>query len=340
MDIKQSDASWIVRQSVEIWSWTGISWFVALFAGGWGVAIGIGAFLPAYICLAICLLLCAAKWCHLTNIFNAQRRVEAFAFGVLLLVFSAVAMSWWSHERSIKSDEEAKKLEPLKQIPELVSKANEIPGLKKQLESLPAMQAKIDSLTADNKQANGESKAKQQVIEGLAQTVLSQQKTIAVEAHKDIQTTQAVLTKDIDQYRSDTATAVGRIMRPGRTIGDRPKLLSILKQVGTHEIAITPAHGSQEAIHYATELVSVFTEAGWKVVPTQKFVFMITDGIGLRLVTDKFPDAKEGEIISWNRLTAGQAAAGQALIGSGIDLKNNPMDKASEGPTELYVGLQ
>jgi hypothetical protein len=83
--------------------------------------LGIGQFLPAYIFLGIALVLCAAKLAHSSLSANPQHPI-ALVIGCLLLVAATCAIGLWTHGMSAKADEDAKKLEPLK----------EIPGLKKQ----------------------------------------------------------------------------------------------------------------------------------------------------------------------------------------------------------------
>ena len=332
MGLRESDAKWIFNQSIELWSWTGISWFVALFAGGWGVAIGIGAFIPAYICLGICLALCAAKWCHLTNIFNERRRIVAFVAGAAVLAASGVGLALWSKKRSNQAEEDARKLEPLKQIPGLVAQVNEIPGLKRQLAALPGMQTTIENLTKENKAADDESSKKEITIEELAKAVLVAQRAAADNAHKDLHTTQEVITSDIDQYRSDTTSAVGKLLRPERTLGGkRAAFVAALKSSGPHEFAITPARGNRESTDFANELEAAFKEAKWTEVPTQ-VAFIIKDGEGIGMW-----------IHDWKitPLNAAQLAAGSAFNAIGMQLTGNEAAQVkSSGPADIYVGLQ
>ena len=224
-----------------------------------------------------------------------------------------------------------KKLEPLK----------ELPGLQKRLDSLPELQEKIRLLQAANVAANDSLAKKQDLIEGLTQTVVSQQQIAAERAHKELKATENVLNTNINQYRTDTTTAVGRILRPPRTLGDRrAALVSLLRLSGPHDIAITPARGSQEAIAFASELEAAFKDAGWKIVRTQKLVFLIKDGIGLELQVQPMPTLKDGDIIPFDLLTPGQAAVAKAFSGAGIQLISNGVENGMTGPTELYVGLQ
>ena len=326
-----SDPGWLLRQAREAFSWTGISWFVALLAGIWGAMIGIGSFAFADASLMILLLLCVLKWGHATDILNHQRKQLAFWVGTLLLIAFTAWLLAWTHRRYIQTQEDAKKLEPLK----------ELPGLQKRLDSLPELQEKIRLLQAANVAANDSLAKKQDLIEGLTQTVVSQQQIAAERAHKELKATENVLNTNINQYRTDTTTAVGRILRPPRTLGDRrAALVSLLRLSGPHDIAITPARGSQEAIAFASELEAAFKDAGWKIVRTQKLVFLIKDGIGLELQVQPMPTLKDGDIIPFDLLTPGQAAVAKAFSGAGIQLISNGVENGMTGPTELYVGLQ
>jgi hypothetical protein len=149
------------------------------------------------------------------------------------------------------------------------------------------------------------------------------------------------LQHNLTLYRNDTTSAVARVMRPPRSLGaSRDALVAALKSFAPQEIAITPAHGSQEAIAYAEELKSAFTDAGWTVVRTQKFLFIIQDGIGLKLVTKPLDDVADGEPVPANDLTPGQLAVGRSFDYAGTVLNPFPMPKGDTGVTELYVGLQ
>ena len=327
MHERQSDFRWTLRQSVELISWTGISWFVALLLGLWGVMIGLGAFFPAYVFFGICILLCAIKWAHSTGISTTERRTGAFVVGMLFLLLLTAAMVAWTHSRSIQAQEDAKKLEPLA----------DIPILKEQLKGLPKLKQQIAELQAANVAASSAAQTKQGIIEVLAQTVIAQQKTIAESAHKDLQKTESKLINNINQYRTDTSTAASAILRPGRTLGDRRgDLVKLLKESGPHDVAITPARGSREAINYSAEIESAFHEADWHVVRTQKLALMIRDGIGLQIVTKILPGAE----IKLEDLTPGQLAAAKAFAAIDRRLDNAGMENGAAGPTEIYVGLQ
>ena len=115
----QSDIRWLLRQCVEVFSWTGIGWFVALLLGIWGAMIGIGAFVPAYVSLILSLCLCSFKWAHATQILHRKKRVAAFVLGMLVLIGMGVGTAMWTHERRVQAVEDAKKLEPLKDIPQI-----------------------------------------------------------------------------------------------------------------------------------------------------------------------------------------------------------------------------
>lgn len=327
---RHSDTRWILQQAWEVFSWTGISWFVALFIGVWGAMIGIGAFFPAYIFLGICILLCVIKWGHATCIHTADRRTNAFIVGILLLVGISVSMITWTHGRKVQADEDARKMEPLK----------DIPGLKKQLEDLPGMKKTISDLQSSNKTATEAAQKKQEIIEGLAQTVIAQQKALAEKAHQDLSQATATLTTNINQYRTDTNSAVGRIMRPPRTLGDRRnQLVAELKKYPGQDVAITFANGSREARDFAGEgeIESAFKESGWNIVPTVRLGFIRNDGIGLRIVTKVLVDHTE---IQDSDLTPNQLAVARAFFSIGMRADGNPMSSGDSGPVEVYIGLQ
>jgi hypothetical protein len=143
----------------------------------------------------------------------------------------------------------------------------------------------------------------------------------------------AETTKTILSWRSDTESAVGKILRPPRILGDRrPMLVSQLRNSGSHEVAITAARGNQECLDFANEIESAFNEAGWKVVPTQQLQFITKEGTGLALLVKGTND---------NDLRPDQFAVAKAFYLIGMQLKPMPgKDYRQSGPVELYVGLQ
>jgi len=290
--------------------------------------IGIGAFEAAYVSLGISVLLSALKWAQVTQITKKRRQIIAFTSGTALLIIATIGIVVWTKKRERQARDESKKLEPLKTIP----------GLQKQLADLPEMRQTILNLQRENRAATTSTEKKQELIEELTQTVITQQKVIALSAHQDLQKTESVLSTNINQYRTDTSSAVARIIRPPRTLGDkREMLIRELKTYGPHQIAITTARGSTEAINFSQEIESAFNSAGWTVVPTQKLSFLVRDGIGLRIVIKNLPN---NITIQNTDLTPDQLAVAKAFFDIGMRADGNPMINGESGVTELFVGLQ
>jgi vacuolar-type H+-ATPase subunit E/Vma4 len=158
------------------------------------------------------------------------------------------------------------------------------------------------------------------------------------EQHKDSSATQSLINqkstetnKNILSYRSDTESAVSKILRPPRTLGDkRTHLIEALKKAGAHEIAITSARGNEDALNFGNEIELAFKEAGWIIVPTQKLTFITKEGTGLSLVVKGTTD---------EQLRPDQIAVGMAFKSIGMQLKGAPGEQGNVGPVELYVGL-
>jgi hypothetical protein len=148
-----------------------------------------------------------------------------------------------------------------------------------------------------------------------------------------ISQTETILTTNINQYRSDTTSAVGRMLRPARTLGDkRSALINELKKAtaGPHEVAITLAHGNQECLDLYNEIESAFKEAGWTIGRSQ-FFFITKDGTGLQLQIKSMSDS----------LRPDQMAVALAFKTIGMQLIGGVQsDMKDGGPVEVYVGLQ
>jgi hypothetical protein len=71
----------------------------------------------------------------------------------------------------------------------------------------------------------------------------------------------------ITRFQSDTEGAFSKISRPPRTITVQQKqnLLTRLKNIGPHEIAIRHTLGHEESHEYANAISSIMQEAGWKI---------------------------------------------------------------------------
>jgi hypothetical protein len=147
-----------------------------------------------------------------------------------------------------------------------------------------------------------------------------------------ISKSESVLSTNINQYRSDTATAVGRILRPSRTLGsNKNALVRELKKAGSHEIAITVARGNQECLDFFNEIQRAFIEAGWTIGRTQ-FSFITKDANGLQLMM-KYPEE--------DKLNTEQKAVALAFKSIDMQLLGALMpDMRDGGSVELYVGLQ
>lgn len=145
--------------------------------------------------------------------------------------------------------------------------------------------------------------------------------------------TESALSTNINQYRADTTNAVGRILRPPRTLGDRRMALigELRKAIaGPHEVAITLARGNQECLDLYNEIESAFKEAGWSIGRSQ-FPFITKDGIGLQIQIKSM----EGD------LRPDQKAVALAFKSIGMQLIGGVQpDMKDGGPVEIYVGLQ
>lgn len=325
MEDQSQSLSW-----ADLLSWNGVGWDVALLIGVWGALLGIGHYFLADLFFILAVLLFCLKWGHFTNIFTPRRRTGLFSIGISFALILTLGTIVWTSKQAKEAWEEKQKLS--------------------QLDLIPGLQQQINDLKKQNTESSTDISKKQSTIEGLAAVVIAQQQTIAESAHKDlvttattlsgqVQKTEATLATNINQYRNDTTSAVSKIMRPPRSLGDkRAVLVEILKKQGPHEIAITPAHGSEEALAFANEIESAFTEAGWKIVRTKKYVFMIRDGIGLEIITKIFSGNEPS--IKWADLTPEQSVVGQAFQAIGFPLQANAQTGGDTGPTELYVGLQ
>jgi hypothetical protein len=106
--------------------------------------------------------------------------------------------------------------------------------------------------------------------------------------------------------------------------------------LGIHKVAITPARGNEDALLFASEIESAFTEAGWTIVPTGKLKFITKDAIGLGILVK---EAAGGGFLD-SDLTPDQAVIGKAFSSIGMPLTGNPNENVSAAdPVEIYVGL-
>ena len=149
----------------------------------------------------------------------------------------------------------------------------------------------------------------------------------------EISNSTGALTRNIDQYRTDTTSAVSRLVRPPRTLGDQRAqfILRLRAAPVPHEVAFSVARGSQEALGFFDEIRTAFVEAGWTIKDTQ-LVFITKDGIGCSLVMKK-----AGE----ENLSESQKAVAIAFKLAGFQLNGAVNEGLKDnGPIEIYVGLQ
>lgn len=146
-----------------------------------------------------------------------------------------------------------------------------------------------------------------------------------------ISKTETVLATNINQYRSDTTSAVARILRPQRSLeGVRADLIKALEKGRGYEVAITIARGCQECLNLGTQIESAFKEAGWKIGKSS--LFMITkDATGLFIMVKSMSA----------QLRPDQMVAGIAFKSIGMQLIGGEVPNIEDkGPVELYVGFQ
>lgn len=153
--------------------------------------------------------------------------------------------------------------------------------------------------------------------------------TAKADLAKQILRSQGVLSTNINQYRTDTTSAVARVMRPPRTLGSkRADFIKMLTVSGTHDVAISAARGNEESLHFATEIEGAFKQAGWTIVRT-KYPFIIKDAIGLAIWVQ-----------SAANLTPDQVVVATAFKNIGMELTGSPDAATRADAVELYVGLQ
>ena len=314
----------------DLVSWLGIAWIVAFLAGLWGAMIGIGRFGISEFIFLLCGAIVFLKVLYETLKDRSFRRAIVCAVCSIIVVTVELGGVRWTDNLATEATEQQRRLAQLDQIPDLQKRVGEIPALQKQ----------IADLQQSNRESAGALSTKEVTIEGLANTVISQQKTIAANAHKDMLQVKSDLSGQILHYQTDETNAVSRVMRPARTLGNqRANFVDALRSDGPHQIAITPAHGSREALDFSQEIESAFRDAGWTIVPTEKLALIVKDGVGLRLVIKKV-DLPNGADVPASDLTPTQLDVAAAFLQIGLKLDSNPMENGDKGVTELYVGLQ
>lgn len=134
----------------------------------------------------------------------------------------------------------------------------------------------------------------------------------------------------ITQWRSDTESAVSKILRPPRTLAgeDKTKFISVLKldkREGMIEVLAAP---SEESQHYAGQLILAFKEAGWYVLEFPRHELTHPpDGvlISIRDAKKVPPEADD--------LT-------RAFAAIGVKTQGNTSNQIDEGMTILTIGFQ
>jgi hypothetical protein len=130
-----ADLSWAFKRLLELFSWTGIGWAVALFIGLWGAMVGVGQFIPAYIFGGLAWLLCVLKWGHATHINEKRRKIWAFSLGLVVLFAIAVWTVKWTIDRAADADRQAANLAQLREIPSLKRRVDRLPELERRARS-------------------------------------------------------------------------------------------------------------------------------------------------------------------------------------------------------------
>ena len=296
-------------------SWDSVGWYVALLIGLWGALMSSGDYGIANAVFILAAALFCIKWGYVTRITLRSRRLLLFIAGTLAaFTLVGIALHWTS----------GKVMEATKQRKQL-AQLDGVPALQDQVKQIPVLQQQIDTLKRQNDIANSNLQAKQDIVERLARALTSQLSRAEIN-----------LSHNINQYREDTSTAVSKILRPGRTLGNkRAALIHELQKVGggAHEVAISAARGSQECLAFANEIESAFREAGWRLTRTH-FGLTIKDGEQLQITIKTGSNTLSG--LTQNQLTVARAfnSIGMPLIGGEQDTMNN------DWPVEIYVGLQ
>jgi hypothetical protein len=67
---------------------------------------------------------------------------------------------------------------------------------------------------------------------------------------------------------------------------DFRQLVTLLKSIGPHKIAVRHATGNQESQNFADQLQKAFEEAGWEINPRPKFLITQRDAPGVFLMVE------------------------------------------------------
>ena len=155
----------------DLLSWSGIGWITALLIGLWGVMIGIGKFGLSEVFLLISGAIVLMKVGVETLQHQKLRRWVVLAVVLLFIVLAESEAIRWTTDLSRDAEDQQKRLRQL----------DDIPLLKGQLNELPVLQEKVNTLEIENKAANSSLLKKERIIEGLAQTVIAQNKAIGTD---------------------------------------------------------------------------------------------------------------------------------------------------------------
>jgi hypothetical protein len=184
------------------------------------------------------------------------------------------------------------------------------------------------TLTAGQAQALDEARGARQETASVRSELSAAQKELGGEISKSA----GLLSENINQYRTDTTTAVGRLIRPGRTLGPaRAAFVHALKSAPLpHAVGLSIARGNQEALDFGNEIIEAFKEAGWTIKDTQ-MPFITKDGNGVCLVMKK-----GGE----ENLNEAQKAVALAFKAAGFQMNGAEQPNIKDEALEIYIGLQ
>jgi hypothetical protein len=179
----------------EIFAWGSVGWYVAFLIGIWGALMGTGDYSIANCFFLLAAVIFCIKAGHIAEIHRKSRSIISFSLAVLAAaVFVGVVFRWTAH----KAIEAARQREQL-------AKLDLVPALQEQVKQIPSLQKQIDSLKKQNNEANSTIQTKEDTVERLARALTSQ-----------LGRTETNLSANINQYRTDTTTAVARLIQPDR----------------------------------------------------------------------------------------------------------------------------
>lgn len=240
----------------EVTSWNSVGWYVALLVGIWGALMGVGQYYLADLFFSFAIILFCVKWGHFTQIHNLNRRRLLFLTGVIPAIALMVVTIVWSRSQ----ERDAKKRETE------LSRLSLIPGLQDQVNKIPELQVKIDELTTKSNQDAAGLSSKQDMIEKLTNTVISQQNIIAIDAQKElaaaatdikqhIEQQGASIASNLDLYRADAESVHASGMHPDRRLS--PNQISALTKA-ISDSSCDPTQALAQGVH-----VEAFVNVLW-----------------------------------------------------------------------------